>query len=210
MFEKYRIGTPPAPLDAQPYSGRMPVSAHAIIAEIRARIPAVGKKKAHKLLFYAQGHHLGWFGVPLFRETISAWDMGPVVGEVWYAEDRGEVPDIVDELGEAELNTIGYVISRYGNLSGNDLQHLSHSQEPWQRANARRQPGGRARIEPEWMAEFFAGESDDEDGIVLDSDAVAEFLKASRERPPPTGGEDETPKLRAMLADLQARRAASG
>jgi uncharacterized phage-associated protein len=37
-------------------------------------------KKLHKLLYYCQGHHLATFGLPLFDESISAWDMGPVVG----------------------------------------------------------------------------------------------------------------------------------
>lgn len=67
------------------------------------------------------GHHLATFGKPLFREAISAWDMGPVGSAVWKQDDTGTVPEARSELTEAHLNTIGYVLSRYGALSGRDL-----------------------------------------------------------------------------------------
>jgi hypothetical protein len=95
-----------------------PVSAHDVAAEIRRRLPGVPTKKLHKLLYYCQGHHLGTFGAPLFTETISAWDMGPVVGELWYREGRREPLPSGRELTEAQLNTVGYVLSRYGALTG--------------------------------------------------------------------------------------------
>ncbi|HEY6595845.1 MAG TPA: type II toxin-antitoxin system antitoxin SocA domain-containing protein [Asanoa sp.] len=57
----------------------MRVSAHDVAAVLRARQPALGTKKLHKLLYYCQGHHLAAFGSPLFAESIGAWDMGPVV-----------------------------------------------------------------------------------------------------------------------------------
>lgn len=46
-------------------------------------------------------------------------------------EDRGEPAPEPHELSEAELNSIGYTISRYGNLTGNDLERFSHTEEPW-------------------------------------------------------------------------------
>jgi len=65
-----------------------PVPARDVAAEIRRRLPGVGVKKLHKLLYYCQGHHLAAFGAPLFSQSISAWDMGPVVGELWHEEKR--------------------------------------------------------------------------------------------------------------------------
>ncbi|MDQ1633589.1 MAG: hypothetical protein QOJ32_398 [Frankiaceae bacterium] len=63
-------------------------SARDVAAELRQRLPDVGVKKLHKLLYYAQGHHLAALGRPLFSESISAWDMGPVVGEFWWQEQN--------------------------------------------------------------------------------------------------------------------------
>jgi len=101
----------------------MTVSAHDIARELRARRPGLPAVKLHKLLYYCQGHHLATFGKPLFREAISAWDMGPVVTAVCKQDDTGTVPQTRSELTEAHLNTIGYVLSRYGALSGRDLAH---------------------------------------------------------------------------------------
>ena len=101
----------------------MTVSAHDIARELRARHPGLPKVKLHKLLYYCQGHHLATFGRPLFTKTISAWDTGPDISAVWKQEDTDKVPETRSELTEAHLNTIGYVLSRYGALSGRDLVH---------------------------------------------------------------------------------------
>src|SRR5579859_3107573 len=112
MFEQtdtVLLGGPPA---RTPYPPDMPVSAHDVAAVLRKRLPGVGIKKLHNLLYYCQGHHLATLGEALFGETVSAWDMGPVVGTLWKAERDGDAPPVDPHLGEAELNTIGYVISR--------------------------------------------------------------------------------------------------
>jgi uncharacterized phage-associated protein len=81
-------------------------------------------KKLHKILYYCQGHHLAVFDEPLFGETILAWDMGPVVGALWYEKKQGEASVVRPhrEMNEAQLNAIGYVLSRYGALTGQDLE----------------------------------------------------------------------------------------
>jgi uncharacterized phage-associated protein len=68
------------------------VAARAVASVLRERLPGVGTKKLHKLLYYCQGHHLATFGKPLFGESISAWDMGPVVGSLWKQEKEGRFP----------------------------------------------------------------------------------------------------------------------
>jgi uncharacterized phage-associated protein len=185
---------------SRPYTRAVPLPARVVAAALRERLPGVGVKKLHKLLYYCQGHHLATFGRPLFDETVSAWDMGPVVGSLWFAEKQGVVP--VDEasapLREAELNTVGYVLSRYGRLSGRDLEILSHAEDPWQLADRSRRPGGSARIEPEWMRAFFAT-ADDDDEIPLDSELVSEWLAGARERSERPSVHDDPQRLRARL-----------
>ena len=39
--------------------------------------------RLHKLLYYAQGWHLGIRGQPLFAERIEAWKHGPVVAPLY-------------------------------------------------------------------------------------------------------------------------------
>jgi uncharacterized phage-associated protein len=167
----------------------MTASARDVAAVIRERLPEVGRVKLHKLLYYCQSHHLATFNRPLFTELIFAWDMGPVVSALWREEKHG-APAAEREpggaaLGEAELNTVGYVLSRYGGLSGKDLENLSHSEVPWQIANSRRQPGGQVRIRDEWMRDYFLTDGAPrpaDDDIPLDSETVSQWLADAEER----------------------------
>ena len=60
------------------HAGRgVPSRAADVAAELRRRLPGIGAKKLHKLLYYCQGHHLADIRHPLFIESIAAWDMGP-------------------------------------------------------------------------------------------------------------------------------------
>jgi len=180
-----------------------PVSAHDVAAELRVRLPGVGTKKLHKLLYYCQGHHLATFDQPLFTESVSAWDMGPVVGTLWRAEREGEGDRETQALSEAQLNTVGYVVSRYGALTGGDLERLTHAEEPWQEADRARTPGTSVRISAGSMRAHFlrSGEDEGDGDIALpDVEVVRDWLKGApdrlRERPVP----DDLERLRARLA----------
>jgi uncharacterized phage-associated protein len=178
----------------------MTLSAHEVAAVLRERLPGLPAKKLHKLLYYCQGHHLAAFGEQLFRESISAWDMGPVVGALWYQEKHGDLSEPSSDLDEAQLNTIGYVISRYGALTGRDLENLTHSETPWQLADQLRRPGESARIEAEWITEYFrtGGAADgDEEDVQLDSADVTRWLREARSRRDEPVRPDRLEELRA-------------
>jgi len=130
-------------------------SAGDVAAEIRRRVPNVPVKKLHKLLYYCQGHHLAWFGEPLFGETIEAWDRGPVVADLWRSEKHGQPLGDGAPLTNTELNTIGYVVSRYGHMTGGDLEALTHNEAPWRDADHRRRHGGRQLMPIEEIAAYF-------------------------------------------------------
>jgi uncharacterized phage-associated protein len=178
------------------------VSAHQVAVVLRERLPGLPTKKLHKLLYYCQGHHLATFGDPLFAETISAWDMGPVVGQLWHQEKEAGPSGARGELTEAQLNTIGYVVSRYGALTGQDLEHLAHSETPWQRADGRRRPHESVRIEPDWLIGYFKtnGAADEDDDVPLDSDAVTHWLTDARLRRADELRPDSADELRSRLS----------
>lgn len=188
------------------YAVVMAVSVADVAAALRLRHPGLPIVKLHKLLYYCQGHHLATFGRPLFDDVISAWDLGPVVGSLWYAEKKNGPGGSPGGLGVAELNTIGYVISRYGALTGRDLIHLTHSEDPWRLADAGRPAHTSVRIEPSWIEQYFrAAERDDsDDGIVLDAAAVREWLGGAEQRgdAAPT---DDAAELSRRITDLRAR-----
>lgn len=156
MFDNsHHAGAVPQHQRQVPYHRAVPVSAHDIAAELRSRCPGLPTKKLHKLLYYCQAHHLAVFGEPLFPEAIEAWDMGPVVAELWAAEKYDTPPPPPQPLGERELNTVGYTLSRYGMLTGKDLEVLSHGEDPWLIANRGRNQGDRAVIKREWITAYF-------------------------------------------------------
>ncbi|MFB6392702.1 Panacea domain-containing protein [Polymorphospora lycopeni] len=195
-----------------PYADPMAASARDITAALRERLPELPTVKLHKLLYYCQGHHLATFGEPIFSETISAWDMGPVVGTLWYEEKngapQGDVNLIGTPLGEAELNTVGYVVSRYGSLTGKDLENLTHTETPWQTANRFRQPGGRVTIQREWIREYFLTDGSPaagEEAVPLDSLAVSEWLAGVQEEPPSPDAPDDRERLLEIRAEIAAR-----
>jgi uncharacterized phage-associated protein len=192
---------PPSLRSSAPYAVAMATSAQTVAAALRERLPGLPSKKLHKLLYYCQGHHLAVFGQPLFTETISAWDMGPVVGQLWYAEHQGApVHTTGNPLSEAGLNTVGYVVSRYGALTGQDLEHLTHAERPWQRANEHRPAGQSARIEPAWIEAYFRTAGDDDEAITLDAGQVRDWLDGAETRRATEATPDSAQALRARLS----------
>lgn len=172
----------------------MTVSAHDVAAAIRRRLPGVGTMKLHKLLYYCQGHHLAQVGQPLFRETISAWDNGPVVGTLWKGEVTGEPFPPSEELSNDALGTVEYVIARYGALSGADLSRLTHQEDPWMHADERRRERGdaRATITPDALRDWFTTADQGDEDDQMDREAIRRWLTDVAASPEPEPGQPAT------------------
>lgn len=206
MFDSFAPPVrPPGPDPDVPYPRRVPLSAHDVAAELRSRHPGMGTVKVHKLLYLCQGYHLATFGIPLFDETISAWDNGPVVGKLWWAEDRNITPPPATRPPtEAELNTVGYVLSRYGALSGRDLIRLTHSEDPWRRADEERSPGGTVPINIDWLQEYFTADSSEAE-VPLDSGQVRQWLSDATERRDVESPRDDPGEIIRRIQELGGR-----
>ena len=178
----------------------MPVSAHDVAAALRERLPDLPTKKLHQLLHYCQGHHLATFGEPLFSESVSAWDTGPVVGRLWRSEEVEQAP-ARRALDEGQLNTVGYVLSRYGRLTGRDLEILSRGEEPWLSADRGRRPRGSVQIDPQVMRSFFSRTTGDHESVVLDSAQVTAWLAGAQDRRSSPSRPDDLAELRSRLGD---------
>jgi uncharacterized phage-associated protein len=64
------------------------VPARDIAAVIRQRMPGVGRKRLHFLMYAAQAWHLAITDEPLFTEEIYAYAWGPCVRDLWREENR--------------------------------------------------------------------------------------------------------------------------
>ncbi|KUL39295.1 Panacea domain-containing protein [Actinoplanes awajinensis] len=188
----------------------MTVAAYDVAVVLRERLPGLPVLKLHKLLYYVQAHYLAATGDPMFDEAISAWDMGPVVGSLWNAERNGDLPVVVRPLSDGQLNCVDYVVTRYGGLSGVDLMHLAHAEDPWRDADRDRPRGGSVRISNVAMRDYFRSDDVHDEGEVWFTLAKVVELTAGADLGPAAGEplRDETALLQAQLADLQAQLSA--
>lgn len=92
------------------------------------------------LLYYCQAWCLVTQDRPLFLEHTRALEHGAVAYEVARAH-RGrrsvvaaDIPGSPESVLAEDQAVIDAVLESYGSLSGDELEQLSHSEEPWQRS----------------------------------------------------------------------------
>lgn len=96
--------------------------------------------KLQKLLYFAQGEYCKITGDPLFSESIEAWDLGPVVRDVYNQfKTCGSFPITVFDLPSPEIkleeeqaNFLDQIWENYGKFSAAFLVNLTHKENtPW-------------------------------------------------------------------------------
>lgn len=97
-------------------------------------------KKLQKLCYYAQAWSMALFNHPLFAEDFQAWVHGPVAPALYpcYADYRwNQIPQQPFDdsvFPDDALNILDAVYNTYGDFSGDQLESLTHSEEPWKKA----------------------------------------------------------------------------
>jgi uncharacterized phage-associated protein len=151
-------------------------TAHDVAAYILRQRGPMSTWKLQKLVYYCQAWHLVWDDEPLFNDRIEAWANGPVVRDL-YRHHRGQFSvdgwrwGNPDRLAPNERDTVDVVLSGYGNMTGRQLSHLTHSELPWQEARDDLAPTDPSThdITAESMQAFYTA---------LDTDANAEPVDA--------------------------------
>jgi len=116
---------------------------------------SISNLKVQKLLYYAQGFHLAFYGKPLFSEAIKAWAHGPVVPQVYHLyKEFGYQPIPVERVSldasSAEVRELlDQVWSVYGQFTATKLESMTHNEPPWMNT-----PQSEA-ISHEAMTKFF-------------------------------------------------------
>lgn len=93
-------------------------------------------KKLQKLCYYAQAWHCALYNTPLFESRIEAWVHGPVSPVLYreYAKFKwNEIPQINSNIkaSDTEQGILESVLETYGEFSGDQLEALTHSEQPW-------------------------------------------------------------------------------
>jgi uncharacterized phage-associated protein len=160
-----------------PRYGAAMTSANSVVTAIEARRLGLKPAKLHLLLFFCQGHHLAHTDDPLFAEALYATERGITL-------DDAPVEPGEPVSSEGQLNTIGYVIDRYGALTHSDLRTLVQASTPWQLAM---KSTSSPRIEWAWLRDWFrrpdeTDDPDDERPNRAESAEVEAYLAAGRRR----------------------------
>lgn len=98
-------------------------------------------KKLQKLCYYSQAWHCALFdGKRLFNEEFQAWIHGPVCPPLfaryhdykWLLIPKPEKTEHTFSADEEDI--LESVFNAYGHLDGNQLEYLTHHEDPWLKA----------------------------------------------------------------------------
>lgn len=112
------------------------------IAKAFLAIESMSHKKLQKLCYYAQAWYLVTEKKRLFNAHFEAWIHGPVSPEL-YSEYRGNGWVAIEKLPQAPSSIVSApevkdyideIYRIYGELDGDQLEVLTHSEKPWQAA----------------------------------------------------------------------------
>jgi uncharacterized phage-associated protein len=119
--------------------------------------------KLQKLLYYAQGWHLGLYGVPLFTDRIEAWVHGPVVPPLYrkyknYGWNNIDGDVIAPTLNDPIAAFLEELCKVYFHRDAYELELMTHRETPWTDARKGLPPeaNSEAEITQESMKAYFA------------------------------------------------------
>lgn len=110
-----------------------------LLARAFLSIDSMTHKKLQKLCFYAKAWYLALYDENIITEDFQAWVHGAVQPELYQNYRQYgflSIPKNVDFRGipETYLNFAKEIYNSYGHLSGDELERLNHSEEPWIKA----------------------------------------------------------------------------
>jgi uncharacterized phage-associated protein len=127
-------------------------------------IEPMTNKKLQKLCYYAKAWYLALTDENLFDDDFQAWVHGPVNYDLYLKyKDRGfnKISQVhEDELEDVPEEFIDFsktVYEAYGDLTGGELEILTHSEDPWMnaRGNKKHWERSEAVISEEDMKLFY-------------------------------------------------------
>ncbi len=100
----------------------------------------ISNLRLQKILYFVQAEFLVSKGSPCFQDEIYAWDLGPVVPDV-YREYKifgsSAIPafrDILFQISEDDKELIDGVVNECNKYSSYTLVQMTHEQTPWIKA----------------------------------------------------------------------------
>lgn len=139
---------------------------------------SMSPKKLQKLLYYAYAWTLVFHNESadnldnkLFDEDIEAWVHGPVISKVYgeykkYGYNQITEPPSTKPIFTEEIeDTLNQVWEAYGDLNGNQLEAITHEEEPWKEAREGLNPldASREPLNDETIFNYYLNEMMEEE-----------------------------------------------
>jgi uncharacterized phage-associated protein len=100
--------------------------------------------KIQKLIYYAQGFHLGVYDCPLFEQKIEAWPHGPVIRPLYHSLKQFGMRNIAlaslvaclgvqsaEGLSHEQKSVLDMVYDEHGHKKALVLREQTHQESPW-------------------------------------------------------------------------------
>lgn len=121
------------------------------VARYFLRKESMTHKKLEKICYFAQAWFLANYGEPLVPNRFEAWVHGPVCPDL-YSKYRGwgweSIPQEKQEVTFEDERVKGFlnqVYETYGDYTADELERITHSEEPWNKARRECAPGAYSR-----------------------------------------------------------------
>ena len=122
----------------------------------------VSNLRLQKVLYFVQAEFMVSKGEPCFRDTIEAWDLGPVVPNV-YREYKifgaSSIPVVANNgdirICADDISIINDIVDGCNKYSTSTLVEFTHNQAPWVNAHSSQNSNV---ITPESLRDFFEKE----------------------------------------------------
>lgn len=105
-------------------------------------IEPMTNKKLQKLCYYSKAWHLALYDENLIEEDFEAWVHGAVNPELYFkykTHGFDKIPNFNGDLSDIPEEIMSFsreVYEAYGHLTGDELEALNHTEDPW--LNARK------------------------------------------------------------------------
>ena len=116
-----------------------------LMARAFLSISEMTHKKLQKLCYYAKAWHLALYDENIISDQLQAWVHGAVQPSLYNAYKQygfNNIPRIINKKAIPE-NFISFaleVYDSYGSLSGDELEAINHTEEPWIKARGNCRP----------------------------------------------------------------------
>lgn len=123
------------------------------LAKAFLSIEPMTNKKLQKLCFYAKAWHLAIYDEDLINEKFEAWVHGAVNPELYHEYKEFGYSDIPQYTGsmkgipEEFIEFANEIYESYGEMTGNELEALNHTEDPWINAREGYRPWERCTVE---------------------------------------------------------------